>query len=74
MRDEYDFSMARRSPYGEKLTESITVRLDEQSVAYFTSMSEELAISRQRLISLYLRDCARSRRKLEFHWKRDAKD
>ena len=33
MRDEYDFSKARKNPYASKLKKSITIRLDEESVA-----------------------------------------
>ena len=32
MRDEYDFSKARKNPYSTKLKKSITIRLDEDSV------------------------------------------
>ncbi len=69
MRDEYDFSKARKNPYAAKLKKSITIRLDEESVAYFKSISDEVGIPYQSLINLYLRDCAASHRKLHLHWK-----
>ncbi len=69
MRDEYDFSKARKNPYAAKLKKSITIRLDEESVAYFKSISEEVGIPYQSLINLYLRDCAASHRKLHLQWK-----
>jgi predicted DNA binding CopG/RHH family protein len=69
MRDEYDFSKARKNPYSTKLKKSITIRLDEDSVGYFKAISEEIGIPYQTLINLYLRDCATSDRKLNLHWK-----
>ena len=69
MRDEYDFSKARKNPYASQLKKSITIRLDEDSVAYFKGISEEVGIPYQTLINLYLRDCATSHRKLNLYWK-----
>jgi predicted DNA binding CopG/RHH family protein len=69
MRDEYDFSKARKNFYATQLKKSITIRLDEDSVAYFKGISEEVGIPYQTLINLYLRDCASSHRKLNLHWK-----
>ena len=69
MRDEYDFSKARKNPYATQLKKSITIRLDEDSVTYFKGISEEMGIPYQTLINLYLRDCAASNRKLNLHWK-----
>lgn len=69
MRDEYDFSKARKNPYASQLKKSITIRLDENSVAYFKGISDEVGIPYQTLINLYLRDCATSHRKLNLHWK-----
>jgi uncharacterized protein (DUF4415 family) len=69
MRDEYDFSKARRNPYATQLKKSTTIRLDEDSVGYFKAISEEIGIPYQTLINLYLRDCAASHRKLNLNWK-----
>ena len=69
MRDEYDFSKARKNPYATQLKKSITIRLDEDSVGYFKAISEEVGIPYQTLINLYLRDCATSHRKLNLTWK-----
>ena len=68
MRDEYDFSNARKNPYAAQLKKSVTIRLDEDSIAYFKAMSEETGIPYQSLINLYLRDCASSGRKLDLAW------
>jgi len=69
MRKEYDFSKARKNPYASQLKKSITIRLDEESVNYFKSISEEVGIPYQSLINLYLRDCAASHKKLNLSWK-----
>jgi uncharacterized protein (DUF4415 family) len=69
MRKEYDFSNARKSPYAPQLKKQVTIRLDEESIGYFKSLSEEVGIPYQSLINLYLRDCAASHRKLNLRWK-----
>jgi len=69
MRREYDFSTARPSPYAAKLKRSVTIRLDEDTIAYFKVLSAELDLPYQTLINLYLRDCAASQRKLAMAWR-----
>ena len=69
MRKEYDFSKSRKNPYASQLKKQITIRLDEDAIAYFKRISEEVGIPYQSLINLYLRDCAASRRKLNLDWK-----
>ena len=69
MRKEYDFSKARKNPYASMLKKPITIRLDEDSVSYFKTISEEVGIPYQSLINLYLRDCAASNKKLNLSWK-----
>lgn len=68
MREEYDFSKSKKNPYASQLKKPITIRLDEDSVTYFKSVSEEVGIPYQSLINLYLRDCAASHRKLNLNW------
>jgi predicted DNA binding CopG/RHH family protein len=69
MRKEYDFSAARKNPYAAQLKKQITIRLDEESITYFKTISEDIGIPYQSLINLYLRDCAASHRKLDLSWK-----
>jgi predicted DNA binding CopG/RHH family protein len=69
MREEYDFSAAKKNPYAAKLKKQITIRLDEESITYFKSISEDIGIPYQSLINLYLRDCAATHRKLNLKWK-----
>jgi hypothetical protein len=63
MRTEYDFSKARKNPYAAQLNKQITIRLDKDSIGYFKGISEQVGISNQSLIDLYLRDCAAQNRK-----------
>ncbi len=69
MRKEYDFAKSRKNPYASQLKKQITIRLDEDAITYFKSVSEEVGIPYQSLINLYLRDCAASHRKLSLDWK-----
>lgn len=69
MRKEYDFSNARKNPYASQLKKQVTIRLDEEAIDYFKSLSEEVGIPYQSLINLYLRDCAATHRKLDLSWK-----
>lgn len=68
MRKEYDFSNSVKNPYAKKLKKPISIRLDEDTIAYFKSMSEETGIPYQNLINLYLRDCATKHKKLNLEW------
>ncbi|MCK7499956.1 MAG: BrnA antitoxin family protein [Comamonadaceae bacterium] len=67
MRKEYDFS-CQKEPYASQLKKQVTIRLDEESINYFKSLSEEVGIPYQSLINLYLRDRAASHRKLNLNW------
>ena len=71
MREHYDFSKMKgvKNPYAKKLKQSVTMRLDIDSVEYFKSMSEENGVPYQSLINLYLRDCVAKHRKIDISWK-----
>jgi len=73
MRKEYDFSKARKNPYARRLKKSITIRLDELTVAYFRQLAAEAELPYQSLINLYLRDCAASNRRPSLIWKESRK-
>ena len=70
MRDHYEFGSMKgtRNPYAGRLKESITIRLDHPTVAYFKALAAGLGMPYQSLINLYLRDCVVSERKLEPRW------
>ncbi len=73
MRKRYDFSKARRNPYAKRLKRSVTIRLDEDTIAYFKDLAADSGIPYQTLINLYLRDCAASERRLSMRWKPPSK-
>ena len=68
MRKEYDFTAAKKNPYAAQLKKQITIRLDEESIGYFKSISQDVGVPYQSLINLYLRDCAANHRKLNLNW------
>lgn len=68
MRDNYDFSRSRRNPYAKRLKKQITIRLDLDTIAFFTGLAQETGIPYQTLINLYLRECAGSGKRLALHW------
>jgi predicted DNA binding CopG/RHH family protein len=54
MRQEYDFSNAKKNPYASLLKKQVTIRLDEEATNYFKSVSDEVGIPYQSLINLYV--------------------
>lgn len=58
MRAEYDFTHAERTPYAKSAKTTVTIRLDQSTVAYFKALAQESGMPYQRLINLYLADCA----------------
>ncbi len=68
MRKEYDFSNAIKNPYAAKLKKQITIRLDENVIAYFKHLATEFDMPYQNLINLYLKDCSAERRKPKLKW------
>ena len=64
MRSEYDFTRARKNPYARRLKRPITLRLEEETIAYFKRLAERMELPYQTLINLYLRDCAATGRRL----------
>lgn len=69
MKKEYDFSKAKRNPYAKVLKKQITIRVEEPTIEYFQDLAEEVGMPYQSLINFYLRDCAKSGKKLNFNWK-----
>ncbi len=68
MRKRYDFSKSEPSPYLSKPKRQITIRLDNDTVQYFKSLSQQCGIPYQNLINLYLRDCAAEKKQLKLDW------
>lgn len=68
MRDEYDFSDSQPNPFAKRLRKQITIRLDVDTVDYFKQQAELTGIPYQKLINLYLTDCAENKKTLKMTW------
>ena len=68
MREEYDFTNARKNPYAKRIKKQITINIDEETIAYFKGMAAESGIPYQTLINLYLADCAKEKRQPMISW------
>ena len=68
MREEYDFSNARKNPYTKKLKKQITINIDSDTIQFFKDMSSSSGIPYQTLINLYLTDWAENKRQLNMTW------
>ena len=69
MREEYDFSRAKRNPYSKRVKRQVTIRLDEDTLQWFKDLADHAGLPYQTLINLYLRDCAASNRRLRMRWR-----
>lgn len=70
MRASYDFARmkGRRNPFAGRLKRSVTIRLDDASIAYFKELAMETGVPYQSLINLYLRDCVSRRMRPVQRW------
>lgn len=68
MREEYNFTNAKRNPYVKKEKQQITINLDREVIDYFRNQSSASGIPYQTLINLYLSDCVSSKRQLQMSW------
>lgn len=68
MREEYDFSKAKKNPYARKLKKQITIRLEPEVIDYFKDLASQNGIPYQTLINLFLKDCAQSKKKPVIEW------
>ena len=64
MKKEYDFSKAIKNPYTKVLKKQITISISNDVLDYFKNMAVETGIPYQNLISLYLTDCAKNKKKI----------
>lgn len=68
MREEYDFSNAKKNPYVKAQKRQITINLDCEAIDYFKEMAESMGVPYQTLINLYLVDCATQKKRLQMSW------
>jgi predicted DNA binding CopG/RHH family protein len=70
MRKEYDFSKmrGRRNPYARKMKKAVGINLSPEVLDYFKALADETGLPYQKLIDLYLLDCARKRKRPSMKW------
>jgi predicted DNA binding CopG/RHH family protein len=67
MRKEYDFSKLKELTFARK-KKAVGINLSPEVVDYFKRLAEKTGLPYQKLIDLYLLDCARKRKKLTMKW------
>ena len=68
MKKEYDFSKGVKNPYAKKLKKPVTIRLEKETIDYFKQIAAEIDLPYQKLINLFLRDCAKSKKRPNISW------
>jgi predicted DNA binding CopG/RHH family protein len=69
MKKTYNFSKLKelKNPYvGKK--KAVGINLSPQVVDYFKALADKTGLPYQKLIDLYLLDCAKKRKKLTMKW------
>jgi predicted DNA binding CopG/RHH family protein len=69
MKQKYNFSKLRelKNRYPRK-KKAVGINLSPEVVDYFKGLAEETGVAYQKLIDLYLLDCARKGKKLRMKW------
>ena len=68
MKKEYNFSQSVKNPYIRKLKKQITIRIEKETIEYFKRLAAETDIPYQKLINMFLKDCALNKRKPSITW------
>lgn len=68
MREEYDIKSLnpRKNPYAGKTKQQVTMNLNTSTIEYFKNMSMETGIPYQVLINLYLDECVKEKKRIQF--------
>lgn len=69
MKKEYDFAKLkeRKNPYPRK-KKAVGINLSPEVLDYFKGLAAKTEVPYQKLIDLYLLDCARKGKKLKLKW------
>ena len=69
MRKKYDFAKLKavRNPYANK-KKAVGINLSPEVIDYFKDLADETGVPYQKLIDLYLLDCAKRKKKLSLKW------
>ncbi len=68
MRDEYDVKNLnpRKNPYAGKTKRQVTININTDTIDYFKEMSSETGIPYQVLINMFLDECVKEKKKIQF--------
>ena len=68
MRNEYDIKSLnpRKNPYAGKTKQQVTINLNTSTIEYFKDMSSQTGIPYQVLINLYLEECVKEKKTIQF--------
>lgn len=68
MREEYDIKSLnpRNNPYAGKTKRQVTININTSTIEYFKELSAETGIPYQVLINLYLDECVKEKKKIQF--------
>lgn len=69
MKKEYNFSKLKevKNPYPSR-KKAVGINLSPEVLDYFKALAGKTGLPYQKLIDLYLLDCAKKRRKLSLKW------
>jgi predicted DNA binding CopG/RHH family protein len=70
MKKNYDLKKMewKPNPYAKRLKKSITIRVDNDVLAYFQQMATERGLPYQTMLNLFLRSCKEGQFKPQFKW------
>jgi len=60
--------MRREKNGGRSRKQRVTIRIDLETLYYFSGLCDETGIPYQTLINLYLQDCVAQERKVDLSW------
>ncbi len=68
MREEYNIKdlNPRKNTYVKTLKQQVTMNINTSTIQYFKEMSSESGVPYQTLINLYLDECVKEKKKLQF--------
>lgn len=68
MRKHYDLDKMKlkKNPFAKQMKKPVHIRIDNDVIDYFKSMSNEFGVPYQTVINIYLRDCLKNKRKIRF--------
>lgn len=69
MKKEYNFTNAKPNPYAARLRRQISIRLNVDTIEYFKKTAQDVGVPYQKLINMYLSDCAAKKIKPTLVWK-----